>query len=390
MPYYLQIKIRVLSLTLLIIIVFLFVSRPGWSKEYDPRLLQSSKLAYQGNWREAEALIQQYLAENPMDPNGLFVKGVVLEWKMGLDGEKWWEAQRKMLEVYQEANDMAFQLWNRDQENVDRLIDLGNSYMFLGRKYSDNGSWLKAVLTAKKCQKHLEKALKLDPNRVDGLLALGGFHYVADNGPKALGPFKALLGISGTKAQGLAELKKSLTQQHPFFYDTQMVFIQLYYDLEKNYPEALNALSVLEKEFPDNPEFKFRRARIYEKQDPKKGIEEYLKFAQWCETQREKCHTNYSFLAYYDAGRLSMGLKDSAKTKLYLAKALQYDTQVDTQLTAQALFWPGLLEKEEGNSAAALEKFQKAEKVPGISGSLKKQIEGELSELCKTNSAPCS
>src|SRR5215471_15983268 len=147
MPYYLQIKIRVLSLTLLIIIVFLFVSRPGWSKEYDPRLLQSSKLAYQGNWREAEALIQQYLAENPMDPNGLFVKGVVLEWKMGLDGEKWWEAQRKMLEVYQEANDMAFQLWNRDQENVDRLIDLGNSYMFLGRKYSDNGSWLKAVLT---------------------------------------------------------------------------------------------------------------------------------------------------------------------------------------------------------------------------------------------------
>jgi hypothetical protein len=65
MPNPLKIKMKFCRLTLLILSVFLFVTRLGWSKEYDPRLLQSSKLAYQGNWREAEALIQQYLAEIP-------------------------------------------------------------------------------------------------------------------------------------------------------------------------------------------------------------------------------------------------------------------------------------------------------------------------------------
>jgi len=284
---------------------------------------------------------------------------------------------------------MAFQLWNRDQDNVDRLIDLGNSYMFLGRKYSDNGELLKAVLTGKKCQKHLEKALKLDPMRVDGLLSLGGFHYVADNAPKSLASFKALLGISGTKAQGLAELNKSLTQQHPFYYDTQYIFVYLYADLEKNFPEALNALSVMEKEFPENPEFKFRRARIYEKQDPKKGLDEYLKFAQWCEAEKGKCHNVYSFYSYYNAGRVSRDLHDGAKAKLYFAKALQYDPQTDSRLTAESLYWPGLIEKEEGNTAGAHEKFQKALKVPGIPNPLKKEIEGALSETCKTNPTCC-
>lgn len=381
------------KLTLLLsVFVFLFtlIRPPAWAKDWDPRLLQSSKMAYQGNWREALSLIDQYIAENPKDPNGLFVKAVVLEWKMQLNGEKEDEAQQKILEVYQEANDMAFQLWNRDQDNIDRLIDLGNSYLFLGRKYSDVNEKLKAVLTGKKCQKHLEKAQKMDPSRVDGLLALGGFHYLADNAPQWLSPFKSFFGIHGTKAQGMDELKRSLTIQHPFYYDTQFAILYMDFELEKNYPEALNALAVMEKEFPENPELKMKRARIYERQDKAKGAEEYLKVAHWCESQKESCPKNYLFLGYYDAGRVNKDLGNTAKAKVNFAKALQNDTLIYPRLTAEALYWPGLIEKAEGKNNEAIEKFKKAQQVPGIPDFLKKQIGVSLAELCQQNSSSCS
>jgi antitoxin component HigA of HigAB toxin-antitoxin module len=353
------------------------------AKQWDPRLLQASRLAYQGNYQQAESLIDTYIQEDSEDPNGLFIKATVLEWKATLTAQPEKPAQQKILEIYKEANQLAFQNWNHDPENVDFLIDLGNSYLFLGRKYAETGSLFKAVLTAKKCQRHLEKALKLDPTRVDGLLALGAFHYLADNTPKELAVFKAILGIKGSKTEGLAELQKALTGDHPFTIDTQFVLLFIYMDYEKNYDQALKILGELEKQFPENPEMKLKRARIYEKQDKLKGANGFLSLAQWCEQKQERCHQNYLFQAYYNAGRLFKDLEQNSKAKELFAKALNHDAHLYPTLTAEAFYWPGLIDQAEGNDSEALKKFKQAQSISGISKKFKKEIEQALESICK-------
>ncbi len=353
------------------------------AREWDSRLIEASQLAYQGNASQAEALINQYIAENPIDPNGFYVKVVVEEWKAAVSGKNPSSVQREVLKLYEKASDIAFQVWNQDQENIDKMIDAGNGFLFLGRKYADVGDNLKAVLTAKKCQKYLEGALKKDPHRTEALLALGGFHYVAGSTSSAIAPFKALLGIKGTKEQGLAELKKSLTGKHPFVNDTLYALLFINMDHERNYEEALRYQGELEKKFPNNPEMKYKRGIIFEKQEKLKGANAYLDLARWCEASLSKCHKTYLFLAYFHAGRLFKELGDKSKAKENFAKAVLNNTNAYPVQAAEALYWPALIEESEGQVQLAVDKFKKAKEMPGISRNFKKEIEDKLSGICK-------
>jgi len=373
----------------ILFILCMVAGAPGFvcARDWDPRLIEASQLIYQGNAARAEGVINEYMADNPVDPNGYFVKGVVIEWKAALEGRNPAGVQREIVKLYERAADNAFQLWNQDQENPDRMVDLGNAYVFLARKYADVGENLKTVFTGKKCQKYLEEALKKDPSRTDGLLSLGGFHYLAASSSPSLAPFKALLGIKGSKEQGLAELKRSLGGHHPFVNDALYALLFINMDHEKNYEQAYYYQGELERRFPDNPEMKYKRGVIAEKQDKAKGAQAYLDFAKWCEANAGKCHKTYLFMSYYNAGRLYKDVGDKPKAKEYFAKALANNTNVFPQQAAEALYWPGLIEEGEGQSQLAADKFKKAKDTPGIPKGLRKEIENKLGELCRPDNA---
>ncbi len=353
------------------------------ARDWDSRLLGASQLAYQGNAGQADAMINEYMTENPLDPNGYFVKGVILEWRTALDGKNPAGVNHEILKLYERAADNAFQVWNQDQENVDKMIDVGNAYIFLARKYADVGENFRAVLTGRKCQKYLEGALKKDSNRTDGLLSLGGFHYLAGSTSSTLAGLKGLLGIKGTKEQGLSELKKALNGNHPFVNDTLYALMFINMDHEKNYDQAFYYLGELEKKFPNNPELKFKHGVISEKQDKTKGANAYLDFAKWCEVNAGKCNKTYLFASYYHAGRLFKDVGDKAKAKENFAKAVINNTNVYPQQAAEALYWPGLIEESDGQVQVAVDKFKKAKETPGISKNLKKEIEDKLGGICK-------
>jgi|GEM_PF-2200003 len=352
------------------------------AKDFDPRLLEASRRAYAGETDAAKQLIEEYIQEHPDDPNGLFVKGVVFDWEGTLKNLPT-SHQKETFAVFKEANDMAFHLWDKDRENVDRLIDIGNSYLFLGRKYGDLGSWFNAVLTAKKCQQHLEKAQKLAPDRVDGLLALGGFHYLAGNMPPGAAAFKGLLGIKGDKVQGMSEMKRSLSGQHPFVIDTQYALLNLQIDYEKNYPEALRQLEALQKQFPNNPELRWKRPQIMEKQDPKSSHASFLEFGDWCQKNSAHCHPVYVFRAYYDAGRVAKDQGDTTQSEQDLNQALQYPSEGFNEQKGLLHLWLGQSQEKKGDLPKALQQYQEAKKVPNLPKNLKKEIEESVKKLCE-------
>ncbi|MBF0491667.1 MAG: hypothetical protein HQM15_02670 [Deltaproteobacteria bacterium] len=366
----------------IILFLILFFPSPLFAKDWNPNLLEASRLAYAAETAQALPLINAYIAQNPEDPNGLFVKAVVLDWKATLD----WEgrnSQKEILEIYKQANDLAFHLWDSDPENVDKLINLGNSYLFLGRKYSDLGKNLDAVLTGKKCQKYLEKAIKLDPSRKDALLALGGFHYLADQIPPWLKSFRGLLGIKGDKDLGLTELKYSLDPQLPFYYDSLYALVNVYSDFEKQYETALQYLTQMEKIFPNNPELKFYRANISEKKDKTEGLSGFLKLGTWCEKNPNHCHPEYSFLGYYHAGRISQDLSLNDQAQKYFAKSLEFNPLFHNLQKAEASYWSANIDFYSQKYTEALQKIRQALQVQGLPKKNKQEMEDRLTSICQ-------
>jgi len=357
------------------------------AKDWDPKLGEASRLAYQGNTSQAEATIDAYIQAHPEDPNGLFIKGDVLDWKAILTFQPE-SFHRQVLGIYQKANTLAFQNWHQNPDNVDALIDLGNSYVFVARKYSYLDSWMKAGLTARKCQGPLEKAIRLDPSRLDALFSLGGFHYFASNATNVPGIIKFLLGIKGSKAQGLAELKQAVTGDYPFVIDAKYGLLHIYFEYEKDFEGALKILRDFQAQFPENPELVLRQAEIYDAQDHLKGANGYLYLVQWCEAKKDRCHPEYLFLAYSNAGRLFQGLGQNEKAKENFALALSHDLHLDSTKTAENYYGSGLIDTAENQNAAAMEKFENAKSTPGIPKKLKKDIEEAIKSLCKKENIP--
>jgi len=247
---------------------------------------------------------------------------------------------------------------------------------------------MRAVLTAKKGPKHLQKAIAKDPNRLDALLALGVYHYVADTTPKSLAPFKALLGIKGNRTQGLKELQKATTAPHPFQYDAIVALFYINYEYEKNYPKALDYVNQLEKKFPENPKWQTLKAEIFEKQDKVKGMRGYMDVIAWCQAKPNRCSPKFLFAGYFQGGRIAMELGQKKGAKELLAKALAVAPKTENNNRARALLMLAEIEQEAGNASLALEKYRQAKKIKGIKKDQRRKIEDSIKKLCQADQPP--
>jgi tetratricopeptide (TPR) repeat protein len=353
------------------------------AKEWDGRLMEAVELSYAGDPQKAEPVIQGYVEEHPEDPNGLFVKAVVLEWKAALSPGDYDTVNPTLLEIHKQASDLAFRNWEKDPDNTDRLIDLGNSYFLLARIYGKMGMGLKAVFTAKKCQKHLEKALSQDPSRTDALLALGAFHTLAANAPKFLAVFRKLFGIEGDKVQGLAELNRAAEGRHPYVWNARYALVEIYSELEKNETQALSLLETLEKQFPKNPVGPLKKAKILELGDKRKAAEVYLDFAGRC-AQDFPCQPKFLFYAFSQAGRLLQQSGDEEAAKKPLETSLLHDPHTYPERTGRILLWLGQIDQKQGRASSALDFYARGRAISGISKKLKNEIEENKDLVCRT------
>ena len=295
------------------------------AKTWDPRLKTALQYCYAGNPAAAVPLIQAYQKEHPRDPNGLFVAAMVEEWQAGLGPQNHRRVYPDLIKIYQQANRLAFHLWEKNPEDVDALVDFGNSYFLLARLYGKNGSKMKAGLTGKKSQKHLEKAMALDPARSDALLPIGAFHYFAGNTPDYWKPLKAMFGIKGDKEEGLAELKRALEGEHPYVWNANYALMEIYQNSEKNWREAMKYWKVFADRFPQNPLVNLKYAQILELKDKQEAVQAYLNFAAACEGPQLQCPKKFVFYAYSQAGRLLEDLGQKTAAKQRYEQSLQFD-----------------------------------------------------------------
>jgi len=373
---------------IIVLLIFPVFNLHPQGKIFPPELIQAVQLAYSGNYKKAGTLAEIYIQNNPGDPNGYMVRGMVFDWERILSSKPGIPLKEKTAEYHKKANQIAFQIWHRNQDDVDALIDLGNSYIFLGRAYSDLGKGLKAVLTAKHGPKHLKKALGKNPNRTDALTALGFYNYIADSTPKHLAAFKSLLGIKGSRSEGFKQLQRAATVPHPFQYDALVALYYICDKFEEDYPQALNYIQKLKEIFPENPKWQFLVAEFLENQDTVKGIKGYADFIVWCKAGKERCSDKFYFLAYFRSGRIAKQLGQSEGAKDLLNKALTFAPESHIKSRAEALILLAELEAESGNLALALKNYRRADELNEISKSQKTQIRHSIEKICQEDPPP--
>lgn len=339
---------------------------PKSSRTESPALKETMDLTYDAQFERAEEVLGRYISENPQDPLAYIVRGNLLDWKQSvliLGGQ----LNEKSLEDYKRANKLAFLLWDREQEDTDHMVALGNSYMFLAKKWLDLDKSSRAGLVLKKCKRHLEKAVSKDPQRWDAYLALGIFNFYAANIPPGLKFIASLLGISGNEELGLKQM--NLVASHSNLLQPHARYLLAYAlgRTKKRYKAALTHLERLIADYPNNPHFLSLKgeysafARLYDQ-----SRRDYDNLFRLCKSNpKGTCHQSYYFQAHYYIGSGYIEQRNWAAAKPHLWEAARLNENRFKDWTVRLHYYKGLVLRGLGDKKGAVKEFKKVEALQG-------------------------
>lgn len=365
------------------ILVFLCLI-PALSKAVNPTLKEAMDLTYNAQFDEAERVLDGYIAGNPQDPVAYMIRGTTLDWKqMVLNLRK--KLDSRSLEDYKKANKLAFLAWDKDQNDIDKMVNLGNSYMFLAKKWLDVGKKSRAGLILKKCKKHMTKAIEENPSRYDSYLAIGIFNFYAANIPPGLKFLASILGITGDEAKGLSQLQQAASNPSWLQNHAAFVLTHAYGETKKNYSGAQTYLDELIRRFPNNPHFLHLKGEYAMRANQfEKSRQNFDEFFQFCDSKSSvKCVQNYYFLANYFIASGYIKEKKYLETKPYIEKAEKLNVDQFPDRTVNIYYYKGLVYKAEGETKKAVGEFNKVMENQSKNRKAARGAEKELKEMGK-------
>ncbi|EKD42673.1 MAG: hypothetical protein ACD_73C00064G0002 [uncultured bacterium] len=357
-------------------VFLMFFVLPLLSRASAPELSRAMDLTYNVQFDEAENLLNGYIAANSQDPMGYVIRGTMWDWKQLVNNMRG-ALNEKILADYERANKIAFLQWDKDQENVDKMINLGNSYLFLSKKWLDLDKTSRAGLILKKCQKHLDEAAQKDPTRYDAYMANGIFNFYAANIPPGMSMLAGLLGISGNEKLGVDLVLKSADNPNLFQNHALFVLTYMYGQTKKNYVMAQVYLDRLMAKFPGNPHFLFLKGEYaFRANEFEKSRQAFAEFENFCSTHT--CVQNYKFLMNYFLanGYIKEGKRLEAAPYAEKAESLNEHQYADRE--SYVALYRGQILKAQGKMDEAKAYFQKSIAAPKGNPKAKEEAANEL------------
>ncbi len=342
----------------ILLILALLLSHSAWAST-DPVLQKAVDLTYNAHFDEAESILNQYISSHPDKPMGYVLRGTLLTWKQKLLGLKK-KYNTQILDDYQNGNIIAFRLWEKDPENIEKMVDLGNTYMYLAKEWINQDKKARAGLILKKCKKHMDDAIAKNPQFYDAYLALGLFNYYAANIPSGFQFLASLLGISGNEPKGLQQIETSAANPNPLQADSLYMLTYIYSTSKKNYLGAQKYLDQLIAKYPDNFHFIYLRGELsFRAKNFDQARTDLNTYFDFCKTHT--CSQGNDFLANYFYGGSFMEQNRLPEAKPYIEKAVSLNTNLYPDRMAGLHLYQGLLLKSEGKIEEAKAELQKVD-----------------------------
>ncbi len=281
----------------------------------------------------------------------------------------WWQAINNLdrPELVAKFRDHAMsgiatceKILDRDERDTMALFALGGLH---GRKAildGLTGKRLETVNTAVKARKYLRLLNRHHPEIDDAYFGLGVYDYFAAELPwfaRILSKF--LLGLSGDRERGLAEMERAARNGLFTQVDARIFLSIAYLDTEGRYEEALTILKGLNTTYPKNLDFYGMLGFAYRtEKDHANAISILEAMAEKAKTEPAFGRQSREMTAYFLASTYKVaGLFDRARPIL---DAILADPNPETEwLTATALLERGRINDAEGQRAAAITDYKR-------------------------------
>lgn len=300
-----------LSQALVALLILLSSTSSPAQADTPAALTEATEAIYHGKIDQAYTLVNGYIQANPGDPRGYLVRGNITEWEQKLRNLKGNTTER-IIADFEKAYNLSFQAYTRNETDIDINVNLGNSYMRLGKKWGDTGKWMRAALITRKALKHLEFAVEKNPARYDAYLTLGAIRYFTANLPSGARAVASFIGVTGDRAQGIKDITTAAQNANLYQQDARFL-LKYVYRKEKRFDQVLTLLKDMHARYPENVEIDLDIGETYHELKRDTEAVTYLTaFTKTCEareTQNKSCHDRFRFTAWKVIGEITLQAK---------------------------------------------------------------------------------
>ena len=220
----------------------------------DSLILKGADFIYNCQFENAEETFTEVIKRYPDNPAGYFLDAMIEWWKITTyrNSHDYEELFLKKIEhVIAKCDSML----EKNREDIAALFFKGGALGYRARYYVVRKSWFNAATDGYNAFKILMKTYKVAPNNHDIMLGTGIYNYMAAVLPEEYPAIKPLIAFvpSGDKELGLLQLKAAARYARYSSVEAKIALLQIYYDFEKDYYEALKIAEELHFKYPNNP-----------------------------------------------------------------------------------------------------------------------------------------
>ncbi len=199
----------------------------------------------------------QYVSRTlPDHPAGYFFEAMVEWWHIVIDPDDQSRDER-FTSLLDRTIGLCDARLEKNEDDLTALFFKGGSLGFLGRLAAYREDWIKAANDGRAALPIVQRAHTLAPDNYDVLLGIGIYNYYAEVIPDQYPIVKPLMIFfpRGDKLLGISQLKSAAA--HAAYASTESAYflLQLEFNYEKRYDDALQLASGLAGRYPDNPLF---------------------------------------------------------------------------------------------------------------------------------------
>jgi len=338
------------------------------------QLSETIDFIFQEDYISADSICQSILDIYPDHPVGYFMRGI-LHWRKGYFLNDYNDYNDLTLKWFKQATKVAKENIKHNPNDATVHFFAGGAYGYEGSVYARRKSWFKTGKAAYRGIRELEKSKKLDPELYDIYYGSGLYHVLASHQASAVKLIQKILPIpAGDSEKGLNYLQLAIEKGKFTNLAAKAALALAYVYYEENYQEAIDLLTPLIEQYPQNLDFLTNLVNAYffrELTNPvsaweplsdvinqtRKAVESLnIDFQQWWV---DKFHFIEGFMNYMNGNYVEAQEILSSYCKLYPKKGHSY-------LSGLGYLTLGKIADLQGNRETAIKHYKKVKKLENI------------------------
>jgi len=198
----------------------------------------------------------------PEHPIGYFMQGVA-SWMMTRGSQGVGASEDSLLAGMKRSTEISKEYVNEYPDDAYGWLIYGMSLGAQARVDLARSRWLAAAVHGLRGIRRVQKAEDLNPDLPDLKLAMGAFHYYVGMSGGLLKTAAGLVGLRGTKEEGLEELTYAVENGIYGTPQAQDILVYIYGYLENRVPEALALAEEMTATYYNNPYYRVMEADLY-------------------------------------------------------------------------------------------------------------------------------